>query len=270
MKFKSAAIFAVLFLFLTVTVFPANSQNIGEYRKKKIAMGEILQENTDVLQFFESLTTREQDLLNSVLQENYLLGYHTEVSHNSKDAASGEHLSKTKERLQALKEGGLYQTILYKAKNATKTHLLRYVVRRYEAGTIHGGAVAASAQPAHSGFFGDNEYWDKLFFGRTYAQVSKESWVPLDPKEVFPVERPAKKRSPVKKSSPTDTAIKEMSDGTGNEEKVIRNINWSAIGKVSLIGALILLVVAAIVALVGAWCCPELPIFKQVREMLEY
>ncbi len=258
MKLKSAAIFAVLFLFLTISTLPANSQNMGEYRMKKIVVGEILQENTDILEFFRSLKTKEQDLLNSVLQENYLLGYYTEAV--SKDAAFGEKLSKTKSRLQALKEGGLYQAILHEAKNATKTHLLRYIIRRHEAGTIHGGTITASSQPKRHHFFSDGEYWNGLFFGRVYAHISNEYWVPLDPKEVFP-------KASIK---PKPVTAEKMPEGIGSKEKMATTISWNAVGKFSLVGALILLVVTAVVALVGACCCPKLPVFKQVRKMLEY
>ena len=253
---KSAAIFTVLFLLLTI---PANSQNLSEYRMKNIVTGEILRENTDVLDFFRSLETKERDLLNSALQENYLLGYYTEIFQISKDAVFAEHLSRTKERLQTIKEGGLYQIILHKARGGVKTHLLRYIVRRYEAGTIQGGA-AASRQPIRAiDFFNEDGYWEKLFFGKAYARVSNEHWTPLDPKEVFPVVNPTKKS--VKRQTP-------FKPDNVNEKEIV--INWSAIGKVSLVSVLILLAAAAIIALIGACCCPHLPVFKPVRKMLEY
>lgn len=251
-------IFSVLCLLFSI---PAHSQSISEYRMKRVATKEILQENTDVVQFFGSLTTREQDLLNSVLQENYLLGYYTEVS--QVNTALGEHLSKTKERLRALKEGGLYQSILYKAKNATKTHLLRYVIRRHEAGTLHGDAASFVRTEKETGHptitFSDDHYRDGLFFGKVYANINNQYWVPLDTKEVFPainsVEEKAKKQIPIR---PDNVSEKEIT------------INWSVVGKFSLVSALILLVTAAIVILIGACCCPRLPVFKQVRTLLEY
>lgn len=247
-------IFSVLFLLFTI---PAHSQNISEYRMKKIITGEILQENTDVLQFFRYLNTREQDLLNAILQENYLLGYYAEVSQISKDAVFAERLSTTEERLQALKEDDLYQIILHKAKNATKTHLLRYIIRRHEAGTMHGSAIAASSlRPID--FFDDDKYRDGLFFGRVYAHISNRHWVPLEPEEVFPVinsvEEQVEEKTPVK---PESTHEKEV------------HINWSVVGKLSLVSAFLLLVAAIIFVLVGACCCPHLPVFKQMRALLE-
>lgn len=260
---RSIIVFLVLFLFLVVTAFPANSQKTNEYRAKWVATKEILQENTDVVQFFGSLTTREQDLLNSVLQENYLLGYYTEVSQNSEDAALTELLSKTKEQLRALKEGGLYQIILYRAKNATKTHLLRYVIRRHEAGTLHGGATSFLRTGKETGHptitFSDDHYRDGLFFGKVYANINDRYWVPLDPREAFPVINPveeeAEKHAPIK---PDNVNKKEIT------------INWSVVGKFSLVSTLLLLAATTIVVLVGACCCPCLPVFKQVRALLEY
>lgn len=254
---KSTVVFLVLFLFLVITAFPANSQKINEYRAKQVATKEILQENTDILEFFWSLETEGQDLLNSILQENYRLGYYTEAFRLSKNTALEERLSKTKERLQELKEGGLYQIILHKAKNATKTHLLRYLVRRHEAGTIHGGAAASQKPIRTIDFFNEGEYWDKLFFGRVYAQVNKETWTPLEPKEVFPV---------VKEKVKKNTSIARP-ERSGNKREII--LNWGAIGKFSLIGVLILLVTATIVMLIGACRYPHLPVFRQVRELLE-
>ena len=248
---KSITIFTVFFLFLAINI-PAHPQSLGEHRMKQIVAGEILKENTEVLKFFRSLTIREQDLLNSALQENYIAGYYAEICQTSQDPAFGEHLSKAEERLRMIREGGLYETILYKTKDATKAHLLRYIVRRYEAGTIHGGAVAATSRPIHTlGFFNEDKYWDGLFFGKVYAQISEEYWAPLDPKEVFPVVKEGIKKK--------KTSVRPK----GAE------INWSALGKFFLVGTLILLVTAAIIVLIGACCCPALPIFKQVRALLE-
>ena len=258
---KSTTVFLVLFLFLTISI-PANSQNVSEYRMKKIIMGEILQENTDVLRFFRFLNTREQDLLNSILQENYLLGYYAEVSQVSENAAFTERLSTTKERLRLLKEGDLYQIILHKAKNGTKAHLLRYVIRRHEAGVMHGSTIAASSRKPID-FFGEDKYWNGLFFGRVYANINNRHWTPLEPEEVFPPINPVKED--IKEESP----VKPDSTASANKEMHINWINWSAIGKFSLISALTLLATAAVVVLIGACCCPHLPVFKQARALLE-
>ena len=269
---KSAVIFSVLFLFLTVTTLPVNSQKLSEYGMKKVAARDILQENTDVLQFFKALPKRESNLLNNILRENYLAGYYAEVFRLAQDTAFAEHLATTEERLQAMKKDGVYDSILHKAKNATKANLLRFIVRRYEAGTIRGNTIAIAAlwseekksvDPDHlTVTFGDDHYWEGLFFGGVYTHISGDYWTPLDLEKVFPVE----KKVPVKPRAVTT----ELPDDTGSKEKITININWGAVGKVCLVSALILLVTAAITILIGACRWPHLPIFKQVRALLEY
>ncbi len=260
-----------LFVLFTLVQQDAFSRNVSVTGEKMAASKEILSEHTSVQKFFQSLNVEEARFLNSVLKENYSVGYYSELLRFSDDTHYTEVstcLLASEEHLHALKSNKIYYSILRQAKGENKHHLIRFIVGRREAGMIHGNSIALrkwvnESNPALSVKLnlGYGCYWGTLFFGEVYTPPIHGHQYYLEAKDVFPpyvhyVHKAAPKPARSSKSRLRKFDLSQV----GAEE----------ISKISFVVLLALLAVAATVSLIGAYCFPQVFVFRRMRMLLEH